>query len=302
MRFWRAFFFSNAFVGLIAVALSAETVLQLCLPPLPGAFYGLQFGLSTCFYSLIYLLTNNRGSVSNPRGLWYRQHKGFMRLICLACLLLAFFSSVILFTHRSLQQLSPLLLLSSACAVAGTLGYYGFLRINAVSPPLRQLGLAKAAIIAFVWATFVTLFPLGTSELLSAQITPHSSLVIWYFVKTFMFCMVNAILFDIKDYAEDANKGTKTLVVQMGLRTLIFQLIMPLLLMGVLSVIFFSVKAGKELWVCLINLIPFFMAFLLAYALKKRRPILYYLFLIDGLLLIKALCGIAASIIEKQAS
>ena len=28
----------------------------------------------------------------------------------------------------------------------------------------------------------------------------------WLFIKNFMFCTVNAIMFDIKDYAHDSNK------------------------------------------------------------------------------------------------
>ena len=62
----------------------------------------------------------------------------------------------------------------------------------------------------------------------------------WLFVKNWMFCTVNAILFDLKDYADDANREIKTFVVRVGLRKTIFTILVPLTLTGFLSFLFFS--------------------------------------------------------------
>ena len=42
----------------------------------------------------------------------------------------------------------------------------------------------------------------------------------------------------------------------------------------------------------LLNSIPFLALLAVIHALRKRRSVLYYLAVVDGLLLLKALCGI----------
>ena len=56
-------------------------------------------------------------------------------------------------------------------------------------------------------------------------------LMLWLFVKNWMFCTVNAIMFDMKDYEDDANIELKTFAVRMGLRNTIYYILVPLLLM-----------------------------------------------------------------------
>lgn len=110
-----------------------------------------------------------------------------------------------------------------------------------------------------------------------------------------MFCTVNAIMFDMKDYADDANKQLKTFVVRFGLRKTIFFVLMPILLIGLISFLAFASYRHFGLVPVLFNLIPFLSLLAVAYSLHQRRSILYYLIVIDGLLLIKALCGIAGT-------
>jgi len=123
---------------------------------------------------------------------------------------------------------------------------------------------------------------------------PDPFLIVWLFIKTFMFCTVNAIMFDIKDYAEDANRMLKTFVVRFGLRNTIFQILIPLLLIGVLSMLVFAHYRHFGIVPLLINILPFALSLVVAYSMHKRQNILYYLIVIDGLLLVKAICGIVA--------
>ncbi|MGL1386138.1 hypothetical protein ACSTJO_00160, partial [Vibrio parahaemolyticus] len=44
------------------------------------------------------------------------------------------------------------------------------------------------------------------------------------------------------------------------------------------------------------NTIPFILLIIVAWSMHRRKSILYYLAVIDGLMLIKALCGIAGSL------
>lgn len=110
-----------------------------------------------------------------------------------------------------------------------------------------------------------------------------------------MFCTVNAIMFDMKDYADDANKQLKTFVVRFGLRKTIFFVLIPILLVGLVSFLVFASYRHFGLVPVLFNLLPFLCLLVVAYSLHQRRNILYYLIVIDGLLLVKALCGIAGT-------
>jgi 4-hydroxybenzoate polyprenyltransferase len=100
-------------------------------------------------------------------------------------------------------------------------------------------------------------------------------------------------MFDIKDYAADHNKQLKTFVVQVGLRKTIFTILIPLTLIGLASFIVFAIATHFPLQRILINIIPFIALIVVAYSLHERKKILYYLAVIDGLMLVKAACGIA---------
>ncbi|MCX2573234.1 UbiA prenyltransferase family protein [Pedobacter sandarakinus] len=114
----------------------------------------------------------------------------------------------------------------------------------------------------------------------------------WLFIKNWMFCTVNAIIFDIKDYPTDANKHLRTFVVRYGLRKTIFNILIPLLIVGLLSLGIFADYKDFAWPQVLCNVLPFLLTIYVAYTMHKRKNILYYLMVIDGLILFKALCGI----------
>ena len=99
-------------------------------------------------------------------------------------------------------------------------------------------------------------------------------------------------MFDIKDYAADYNHRIKTFVVRTGLRYTIFRIIIPLTTAGFVSYILFVTLnhfAGLRI---LINSVPFILLIAVAWSLRRFRSILYYLAIIDGLMLVKAACGV----------
>lgn len=112
-----------------------------------------------------------------------------------------------------------------------------------------------------------------------------------------MYVAVLAIMFDIKDYADDANGMVKTFVVRVGLRKTIFFILLPLIIIGLLSFTIFAINSSFSLPHYLINLIPFILLLIVAYSMHRRRSILYYLVIIDGLMLVKGICGIAGALL-----
>jgi hypothetical protein len=109
-----------------------------------------------------------------------------------------------------------------------------------------------------------------------------------------LFVSVLAILFDIKDFTADNNLELKTFVVRFGLSKTIFLIVLPITIFGWAMIAFTATQLGIALPRVLINAIPFVLLIIAALSLLQRKPILYYLAVIDGLLLVKAICGIIA--------
>lgn len=101
-------------------------------------------------------------------------------------------------------------------------------------------------------------------------------------------------MFDIKDYAADHNRQLKTFVVKAGLRKTIFMILIPLCLLGLTSFIFYGIIRQFSLLKISLNVIPFIALIAVAYSMHRRKSIFYYLIVIDGLMLVKAVCGITA--------
>ncbi|MEY2639357.1 MAG: hypothetical protein RIR90_839, partial [Bacteroidota bacterium] len=150
----------------------------------------------------------------------------------------------------------------------------------------------KPFLIGYVWAGLVTTYPIildnpGNNALFSPL---HGFL----FLKNWLFVSVLAILFDIKDYTADNNLELKTFVVRFGLLKTIYFIVIPITIIGWILIAVTATRLGIAVPRVLINAIPFALLIIAALSLLQRKPILYYLAVIDGLLLVKAICGIIA--------
>ncbi|MGK9116605.1 UbiA family prenyltransferase [Olivibacter jilunii] len=295
-RFIKFVFFGNIFVGILAIVLSLETAVQLAIPFNNTAYYLLLFFATMAYYTYAYINVTVSSRHNNPRTQWYQQNirfaKGNLGFSILISLLLAL--GLIWQNIQSLSSLHWIYWLILIIVLVAIILYYGLLPRSFMALNIRNSGLLKAFIIGFVWACCVNLFPIIMLKIQHPLNSVDPFLVLWLFVKTFMFCTVNAIMFDIKDYAEDANKQLKTFVVRFGLRNTIFQLLIPLLSVGVLSMVIFGYYRHFSFIPLVINIFPFALSLVVAYSMHKRHRILYYLIVIDGLLLVKAICGIFA--------
>jgi len=289
-------FFGNYFIGIIAVGLTLETAFQLRIPFNAWPFYCLLFCSTIMYYTYAY--TGNGAAVQpgNLRSKWYLQHRKFTKYSqWLLLLLCASFAGLLLVKdYKKLLDMPWAFWLVPAITCLAALLYYGIMPKSFLHLNLRNTGWLKAFIIGFVWACTVSLFPILMLRLERNQYPPDLILVTWLFIKNWMFCTVNAIMFDLKDYADDSNKQLKTFAVTFGLRKTIFYILIPLLLVGMASgLVFVQYRNFTAIAICL-NQIPFVLSLVVAYSLHKRKNILYYLIVIDGLLLIKAICGIVA--------
>jgi 4-hydroxybenzoate polyprenyltransferase len=285
-------FFGNYFYGLCVVGLSVEASLQQQFPLNPFLYYLFVFALTVVYYTRAYLSVQV-DNTSNKRLLWYGRNKKLVRFTqgvfaIFVVIYLVYFSAENITTILALSWLHWFFLM--VFPVASIL-YYGLHNQEAGHFNLRNIGWLKPFVIGFTWAGLVTIYPVLSycvENELQYKLTLVGSLL---FLKNFMFVTVLCILFDIKDYASDSRQNLQTFIVKAGLRKTIFNIVLPLCIVGLGSFIFYGLRHQFSSMKLLLNFIPFFLLILVAYSLQKRRPVLYYLVIVDGLMLVKAICG-----------
>lgn len=287
-----SFFFGNYFYGICAIALSVEATLQQRVPLNGILYYVLIFLLTVIYYTKAYV-SEAPAERHDPRTSWYVKNSrqihysqvGFT-MLCFAILIILVIQYAGAVRHITALQISLTVLFPAVAAM-----YYGIENRFIPGFNLRNIGWMKPFIIGFVWAGFVTVYPVIYYAVVHRQLYQPDLIGSLLFIKNFMYITVLCIMFDIKDYATDSNQELKTFVVRVGLRATIFRIIIPLCILGLGSFLIFAIGRNFSFFKILLNCIPFFMMVTLAYSLQRRRSILFYLVLIDGLMLVKAVCG-----------
>ncbi len=292
-------FFGNYFIGVLAIALSIEANLQLGLILNSTLYYILIFCAPVVYYTHAYMGATRFTSSSNPRLAWYIRHQRFLKwsqrilsTTSVAVFLYLFFknsSTILSLPWQYWIGVSAILLIAFL--------YYGLLPSYFFNLNLRNTGWLKPFVIGFIWACTANVIPLVLLRIEQGSPFPIGVFWLWLFVKNWMFCTVNAIMFDIKDYDIDANKELKTFVVEFGIHRTIFFILIPLLAIGILGLVAFTSYEQFPIAQVMMNLIPFVLTLIVAFSLSLKKPILYYLIVIDGLILVKAFCGIAGTMI-----
>ncbi len=311
-------FFGNYFYAFCALSLAIESSLQQSIGLNRFVFYLLLCSATIVYYTYAYmgeisfriaflggkikLTPPAKNDYYNRRTAWYQRNERFLNITQMIFSFIAFICAldlaVLEYHHIFSLHLSEWVMLLSVPVVA--LLYYGnaffpIFRIN-----LRKTGWLKPFVVGFVWAGTVTLYPPMFHQWQNDLHYDFNFLVFWLFVKNWMYISVLAIMFDIKDYADDANRQLKTFVVQVGLRKTIFLILLPLIVIGLIAFSIFALESSFTSVHYLVNLIPFLLLLWVAYSLHRRKPILYYLIIIDGLMLVKGICGIAGALLFSR--
>jgi hypothetical protein len=307
-------FFGNYFYGCCTVALAIEANVQQNLPLNSIYFYIALYCGTVLFYTYAYIQEKNTAITKsnkpvvkthfnkalNKRTQWYATNRQFIK----SSQFILFGVSVIigiyfLFKYyNSLFIITPLQFGGLVFTVIIAFAYYG-VSLGSFKINTRRTGWFKPFAIGLVWATAVTYVPILWYQVEQNTQYIFASDNLWFFIKNFMYISLLAILFDIKDYAADHNLRLKTFVVRMGLHKTIFLIIIPLTLLGFISLLAFAVLLHFPLLRIIINSIPFALLVIVSSSMTSRKSILYYLVVIDGLMLVKALCGISAYLLVK---
>ena len=288
-------FYSNYFYGICAVALSVEAMLQQRAPLNSLWYFFLIFITTVLYYAYPYIRKSSLSS--NPRTNWYTLYYNFMRWNQITITIILVIALILfLFDYRKVllnMQLTEWLLIFIFPLAAAL--YYGATSLLG-KYNLRKTGWLKPFVIGFTWAGLVTVYPVLFYDIinkLNYKLTQVGALL---FVKNFMFVTVLCIMFDIKDYATDYINRLKTFVVKIGLRKTIFYILLPLSVIGLTSFIYYAVAHEFQLIKILLNTVPFVLLLIVIWSFHKRRSLIYYLAIVDGLMLVKAVCGSIAMI------
>jgi hypothetical protein len=296
--FIKFIFFGNYFYGFCAVMLSIETMAQLNSPPQSLTYLIVLFSLTVAYYNQAYLSTEMVAENKNERSIWYSNNKKLSYITQLIFYAIAFLG----ITWFILQQWSQLISITISqffiiiiFPLVAFL-YHGIHLKTFSKYPLRNIGWLKPFLISFTWSGTVTVYPILFQDISNHRHIQLNALTIFLFIQNFTYTYLLSVMFDIKDYAMDYNHNLKTLVVKLGLRKTLFFFLIPLNIIGLFTLVFFNISQGYPLEKILINTIPYFLSLTVAYSLHNRHSIFYYLFIIDGLLLVKAFCGIISAI------
>ena len=304
-------FFGNYFYALCTVALSMEASLQQGVPLNTPAYYILLICGTIVYYTYAYmgalhLFTAFKNSLRLPktaattnsyynrRTFWYTRNYKTINITQFVYALIAFMAAMYLMVKEfheifslHLDEWLMLLLVPLVAFFYYGNDYFPFIKVN-----LRNSGWLKPFIIGFVWAGAVTIYPVMFYKWQVNQHYEISVISLWLLIKNWMYISVLCIMFDIKDYADDYNKHLKTFVVRVGLRKTIFRILLPLIAIGLLALLGFASDQHFNALRTLINTVPFIALLTVAYAMHRRKAILFYLIVIDGLMLLKGICGI----------
>ena len=293
------FLFSNVFIGFCAVALCIETNFQHGLALNHHQFYSIVF-CATVFYYTYLFSSNLPPTIVNIRMIWYKTNFkkiSYAQYILLS--LIVFNVAFYLWKYPSNITRLPIqyywaMMIFSIVGFAYNFKIFSFLGI----PNLRTFGWLKPWLIGFVWSGVVSVFPVifaqieHPTNILAVQ-SPFD--LLW--LKNLMFVSTICIMFDLKDYEQDKEQQLQTFAVKFGVNQTIKWIIIPLAIFGILSLLKFTLQHQFPIIRILVNTIPYLFLLITAFSLRKQRSIIYYLFLIDGLMIIKAICGISGMLL-----
>ncbi|MBK6449309.1 MAG: hypothetical protein IPO45_10060 [Saprospiraceae bacterium] len=281
--------------------LSIEMAFQLGLPLNETVYYIGLFLAPVIYYTYAYKSINDSTPIANQRTRWFRENKKLVHWSQVGMILLCIgIFSFLIFKHFNEIIRLPLIYYSIGFGVLFVgIFYYGLISKKLFGFNLRNSGWTKAFIIGFVWACCANIFPLIMLRIETGQDFFQTDLWVWLFIKNWLFCTVNAIMFDIKDYPSDSNLYLRTFVVSFGLRRTIYFIIVPLLLAGLISFCIFALIKEFSIIQFSFNLIPFLLTLAIAFSMLRRHSIFYYLIVIDGVILVKALCGILGVLLTR---
>jgi len=259
--------FSNIFIALCAVVMTAYTMHLFTdeFPPL--SFIGFIFFSTLASYSIHWYLTDETVEVTDARTSWLAKYKNVHALFFIVSAV-----GCIYFLMKELSYIKWIL-----PAVVLTLIYTAPKFPFRPFTSLKKFILAKTALLALMWTYVTSALPLLITE--REWQTVHTLFFLNRFTLIFPIC----ILFDIRDKEFDKSIGIKSLVTLLPFSKLkiIFDIIIILNIILSIVLSYYYLEGTVDNFILLI---PTFLTYVLYHrAIKTKNDYLFY-FTLDGLM------------------
>lgn len=285
-------FYLNLHYALYAVLLTVGSALLAGIPVPGGPYLLLLAAVTMLFYTHAYR-DPGAGPWSDPRAAWYAARRTVVDRVCAVACIAALVGSALVLGRihgahsNAWQQVLPVVV-----AVAGVaLAYYGVFGIKA----LRAIGWLKPFVVAIVWASTVVLFPLLLTWAKGWAVPRSSAALMLQWLEMGCFLAALCVLFELKDYRADSLAGLRTWVLRSGVRATLYRVVLPLLLAGALAWWLLAEEPRALLW----GLVPYAAALLVWRWCHARHGVAFHLVVVDGLLGLKALCMMTATLLVR---
>jgi 4-hydroxybenzoate polyprenyltransferase len=158
---------------------------------------------------------------------------------------------------------------------------------------IRQIGWLKPFVVGLTWSGWVTVYPILVWQVQRGYANKSSVTFSWLFwLQNFLFISILAIIFDIKDYRNDVRFQLKTYPATLGVRNTFRYVVYPVTVVNIIVFLLFQFQHDLSAWQTIVQSIPYVLLVWMLLTYHKTRSVLYYLVAIDGLMFLKAICGI----------
>lgn len=192
--------FGAVFISICAVALAIETNLLLSQPLNDPAVYLFIFGATLLQYNLHYFFKGS-AAATNIRETWSFKNRLTQKILIAAGILLVA-GSIWQLENRHFLVLAVLAVLAAL---------YSLPLLPFRKKSLKEYGLLKISLLSLEWTLVTVWFPAD-----QAGIDPTTYWLVLF--RRFIFMFVLCLLFDIRDFHADQQKGIRTLPVRLGIR------------------------------------------------------------------------------------
>jgi len=263
-------------------------------------FYILIFFCTCIYYTMIY--ARARGAKNyNERTLWYRSNFQVIdKTLKISTFLVVFF--VVILILKNVAAVSDLSLFQALLILVFPLvaAWYTYSPRLLHLKKIRQTGWLKPFIVGLIWSGWVTVYPMVVWQLQkgNAGVNTLPSILLW--LQNFLFFSIIAIIFDLKDYRTDFKHRLKTYPVIFGVRNTFKYIIVPAAAVNIAVFFLFQRQQNFSAIQTIIQFIPYALLICVLGFYKQHRSLLYYLVIVDGLVFVKAVCGISSVLFFKK--
>ncbi len=282
--------YSNAFYAICMLLLSFVASIDNHIPFCKFYFYIFSFIGTVVYYTAIYR-KNSYACMDNTRTQWYIQYHKYISVTYIICILILLIIATYTAVHYWFYFFGVHMWYYALVAVfpfAAFLYTFSFFSHRS----LRNMGWIKPFALGWVWAGMCYYFPIACYNL---QTEPRAYLILPHlllFFDNFIFISILCILFDIKDIESDKKKKLQTFPISLGISRTVYYIVLPLVLCSWLLRMDFVFSHLYTKQMVVLQSLPYILLLLVTYSLFKKKSLLYWLFVVDGLMIVKAVVGI----------